>query len=255
VSKTVTCLGCADDGHVTPSDPIDSGVAGGSARSIADRRSAKRARDKEQRDEAIRRAHPRVGDLVVRVRDVLSEPDRPSSWERGADGEEAVGKVLDGLVPEGFVVLHDRRKPGSKRNIDHVIVGPKGVYVVDAKHYTGLLELRTTGTVFRRGPDRVFVGGRNLDRKVAGLEWQLEWVREAAGDLLTKWGGAICPVLCFVGVEIGLLQQPGFAGAGHVHVTWPRRFVKDIGREGPLGAEQIAAVARQIAQALPPAKG
>jgi hypothetical protein len=46
--------------------------------------------------------------------------------------------MLAGL-PEGFVVFHDLHVPGSPANIDHLVVGPTGVFVVDSKAYTGTL--------------------------------------------------------------------------------------------------------------------
>jgi hypothetical protein len=33
--------------------------------------------------------------------------------------------------------VHDRRVPGCKAIIDHIAVSPGGVYVIDAKKYTG----------------------------------------------------------------------------------------------------------------------
>jgi hypothetical protein len=56
----------------------------------------------------------------------------------GAEGEEAVGATLDALKPGGWVVLHDRRKaPRSPANIDHLVVGPMGLLVIDTKKWSG----------------------------------------------------------------------------------------------------------------------
>jgi hypothetical protein len=63
----------------------------------------------------------------VKVRDIVAEPEKPSSWRKGAEGEEAIGRTFERLSAEGFIVLHDRRKPGTRWNLDHVIVGPAGV--------------------------------------------------------------------------------------------------------------------------------
>ncbi len=46
---------------------------------------------------------------------------------------------------EGLGVLHDRRIPGSKANIDHIVVGPAGVFAIDTKRYTGKIERRDHG--------------------------------------------------------------------------------------------------------------
>lgn len=63
-------------------------------------------------------------------------------WEQGADGEVAVARALESL-PDGWVVLHDLAWPGRQRaNLDHVVIGPGGVFVVDAKHWTGRIAVR-----------------------------------------------------------------------------------------------------------------
>jgi len=59
-------------------------------------------------------------------------------YSRGHDGEQMIGALLDGLGPQGWRVLHDRRRqPRSPANLDHVLVGPAGVFVIDAKNWTG----------------------------------------------------------------------------------------------------------------------
>jgi hypothetical protein len=46
-------------------------------------------------------------------------------------------------LSEGWVVLHDLAWPGRQRaNLDHVVVGPGGVFVVDAKNWSGRVEVR-----------------------------------------------------------------------------------------------------------------
>jgi hypothetical protein len=58
-------------------------------------------------------------------------PD-PERWLRGAAGEAATARILDRL-PSRWAVLHDRSVPGSRANIDHLVIGPSGVWVVDTK--------------------------------------------------------------------------------------------------------------------------
>lgn len=50
---------------------------------------------------------------------------------RGAEGEKVVGQMLEGLRKDGYQVLHD--VPGEGFNVDHVIVGPAGVFVIETK--------------------------------------------------------------------------------------------------------------------------
>lgn len=250
--KQVLCVQCHEPTDQS-SVASERGVAGASARRIADRQTARQLAEKAERDAATRAALPRVGNAVVKVRDVLAAPPEPTSWQKGVVGEERVGTRLEELEREGFAVIHDRRKPRSTANIDHIVVGPRGVYVIDAKRYRGTLEIRRTGSLFRRGPNRLFVNGRNRDKAVTGMEWQIETVRAVVGDLVDDLGGVFKAALCMVDVRVELGQQPDLVGENDVLVTWPKRLVKDIGRDGPLSADDIQRIADEICRVLPAA--
>jgi UvrD-like helicase C-terminal domain/AAA domain/Nuclease-related domain len=58
---------------------------------------------------------------------------RQRAWETGGRGEQAVVRVLVGM-DAAWHVLADRRWPGTRRaNIDVLLVGPGGVFVIDVK--------------------------------------------------------------------------------------------------------------------------
>src|SRR2546426_5740703 len=99
--------------------PNDSGIAGASAqREYASRRLAREARVKRS-----------LGNLLGKV--VLAVTDEPQStraWARGALGEAKLAEALAGV--RDLRVLHDRRVPGTRGNIDHLLVAPAGVFVV-----------------------------------------------------------------------------------------------------------------------------
>lgn len=105
------------------------------------------------------------------------------AYERGADGEQLTAAVLAEL-PYGWTVLHDLRHPGRRRaNIDHVVIGPGGVFVVDSKNWSG--SVTVTGDVLRQD-------GRARERAVAD-------VAEAALAVTAVIGNVpAVPVLCFV---------------------------------------------------------
>jgi hypothetical protein len=60
-------------------------------------------------------------------------------WLRGAEGEEAVGAVLESLTADGWHVIHD--VSFGRGNIDHVVVGPGGVFAVETKSHAGRISL------------------------------------------------------------------------------------------------------------------
>ena len=77
---------------------------------------------------------------------------RPSpaavAWRRGAAGERRTARLLDLLERRGWAVLHDPAVPGSRANVDHLVIGPGGVFVVDSKQYRGRLRLDSSGQLW-----------------------------------------------------------------------------------------------------------
>lgn len=134
-TKTVRCVSHDVRPAVGPAvvEVVESGTAGASARREFERRKAKR-------EERIRTKHPKLGGLMLAVSD---EQQSTTAWDIGALGEERLGKGLDRLVSDTLRLLHDRRIPRSKANIDHLAVTASGVYVIDAKKYRGVLTSRS----------------------------------------------------------------------------------------------------------------
>lgn len=64
-----------------------------------------------------------------------SPPGWVENWQQGASGEQKTAKALQPLVEEGWVVLHDL--PATYGNIDHIVIGPGGVFVLDSKNLGG----------------------------------------------------------------------------------------------------------------------
>ncbi|WP_454699572.1 nuclease-related domain-containing protein [Arthrobacter humicola] len=65
--------------------------------------------------------------------DPLSAEARP--WYRGALGEVAVGRLLAALGPE-WTVLHAVPVGAGTSDIDHVLIGPPGVFTINTKNHT-----------------------------------------------------------------------------------------------------------------------
>jgi len=55
--------------------------------------------------------------------------------DRGATAEEHVGGLLDGLAGDGWRVIHDASF--GRGNIDHVLIGPAGLFTVETKSHPG----------------------------------------------------------------------------------------------------------------------
>lgn len=214
------------------------GVAGASAAREYERRSNRRTLQ-------VRKAHPRVGGALLAI---SNEPQRVKAWSTGASGERIVGAALDALVDRECIVLHDRRIPGSKANIDHLVVSRTAVFVINAKKWSGRLERRDRGGPFRHDV-RLFVGGRDRTKAAEASLREGSLVR---GRLGGPWDGTpVVPVLCFTGVEVGLFTRPFVIGG--VHVTWPRAIGKLVCGPATLDSAQVNGIARTLQEAFPPA--
>jgi hypothetical protein len=83
---------------------------------------------------------------------------RKTNREKGVIGELGVAADLEYLAQEyGLTVLHDLAIPGSKANIDHILISPKVVFVVDAKNYTGVVKVGAG----KDGVKKLRVGGKD----------------------------------------------------------------------------------------------
>lgn len=83
--------------------------------------------------------------ILVVCRRLIPLVDR---HDRGASGEEHVGGLLNGL-PRGWRVAHD--VSFGHGNVDHVAIGPAGVFVVETKSHPGPIKLeRLHGATLRQ---------------------------------------------------------------------------------------------------------
>lgn len=223
-----------------PADHPPAGVAGGSAQREYDKRAQREMARKQQAvtdDEewraTIRAERPVLGRIVTAFTpkpQVGPESQSTAAWKTGADGERRVAEVLAD-VP-GIEVLHDRLVPGQRRaNIDHIVVGPAGVFVVDAKKYSGRLEVRDVGSWFRLD-ERLYVAGRDRSKTIDGVLGQVEVVRAALGDELGEI--PVSGVLCFIGCDWGLrMKAKELKG---VKIVWPLALPDLVSIAGPYAA-------------------
>jgi len=102
---------------------------------------------------------------------------RPSeaarSWQRGAAGERRTARLLRRLARDGLV-FHDLAAPGNSRaNVDHLVIGPSGVFVIDSKQWTGEVLQGADGLVWHNHYP--------LDRTLAMVRWEAEAVSRVLG--------------------------------------------------------------------------
>src|SRR3954447_1445617 len=204
--RRVVCLHCLADQQAGRADlgelaaevkvPPLPGIAGGAARREYDRRAALRAERLAKRGRIVRLSAAVVG-----------EPQSTRAWAVGAVGEERVASRLQAAADRGVLVLHDRRIPGRRANIDHIAIGPAAVYVIDAKRYENAqIRVRRVGGLFTRRRDELLVRGRVRNNLVEGMDQQVAAVR-AALEAEGRGDVPVLAVLCFVDGLFPLFQK------------------------------------------------
>jgi hypothetical protein len=179
----------------------------------------------ERREARIRAQHKRLGGLLLAL---SSDPQSTSAWARGARGEQTIGHSLDRLPEQGIAVLHDRRIPGSRANIDHLIVSQAGVFVIDTKHYRGRVEQRDIGGWLKTDL-RLYVAGRDRTELVEGMTLQVEAVRRVLAKHDDDWRDLpLIPTLLFMSDDNWSLFNRHPLRFGAVNVLWGKALGKLI---------------------------
>lgn len=166
-----------------------------------------------------------------------------------AGGEERLAARLDASAGQALRLLHDRRIPRSRANIDHIAVTSTGVYVIDAKRYQGRPDVRAEGGLFRPRVERLVVGRRDCTPLLDSLDKQVAAVRAAlaqAHNDVSSHG-----VLCFVDADWPLLG--GDLTVRSVRVLSPKKLRRRLATPGDVNSGVIEAVHGALAEALPPA--
>ena len=133
--------------------------------------------------------------------------------------------------------LRWRADPDNRVNVDHLVIGPSGVYVVDAKNWAGRIEVRGR---------QVFQDGVPRDDRLIALTWmthRVEEVMHAAGYAQRPQA-----VVCFAG------DQP------RLSTTDDRLLLTDVNRitgalsarETVLSSADLADLTEVLAYAFPP---
>ena len=149
----------------------------------------------------------------------------------GAEGERLTGRVLDKL--DGYVVLHDRKIPGSKANIDHIAIGPGGVFVIETKNYKG--EVTIQG-------DDLFVAGRKRTTIIEQTWREAVNVQAVLAEHMARLGLDVVPVLCIHGSAVPWKTIQG------VHLLGPRGLRKLITKAKPVLSEAEVGVLAEVAE-------
>ncbi len=102
--------------------------------------------------------------IVLLVHLILKKLERTRlNFRKGATGEALVGYILAGF-PDAYRII-----PGVETtfgDIDHVVVGPTGVYAIDTKNWRGIVTADDEGELLLNGRPTKKPAIRNLTRSI-----------------------------------------------------------------------------------------
>lgn len=162
----------------------------------------------------------------------------------GYFGERVVAEALDPLKVHGFRVFHDVPAGDAKSpfNIDHVVVGPTGVFAIETKtrRKGSARDGFAAHEIIFDGEKLIYPWGEDrhgLDQARQHALWLEAWLGQLAGQRVPVKG-----ILTFPGWTV--IQQ----AAGAVEVLAPRQIPAAVATEHPavLAADQIELLAKQL---------
>lgn len=153
-------------------------------------------------------------------------------WGAGAEGEVKAGRELERLHREGFYVFHDW--DSGRGNVDHFVIGPQGVFVVETKAFSGEITCED-GRLLRNG------------RPVPGKDATKQAMAEAMAvrDLLKDSSGIeafVQPILCFSDAQLSCYQP--LNGVEMTNIGSLNRYV--VTQRERYSAKEVRAIARLL---------
>lgn len=214
---------------------VDPGVPGASTSREYDRRKAARVHK-------ILMHHPFADKDDVARR---AGPAHEAAFDIGSAGEQWVARVLAKRLKPGAIAMHDRAIPQRRGNIDHIVIAASGVWVVDAKRYSGRVAVWQPPD----GRGMLTIAGRDKTHLVDGLARQVATVTTVLEDLGTP--PRVHGALCFVDGDLPPGQRLTFEGW---HVLDAERLARRINNSEPhLQPESVREMADELARHFPPA--
>jgi hypothetical protein len=161
-------------------------------------------------------------------------PDSVGAWRRGAKCERSTARLLAPLERHGFTVFHDLSLPSSRVNIDHLVIGPTGIWAIDSKAWRNRTVVDKDGRLWR--------GRRPADRDVQVAWWEAEQIANLFDA--TGLDVGVNPLLVIHGTPLRALEA--VAGRG-VRVVAPDYLAAVVSRPpGTIYPDEAAALVERV---------
>lgn len=176
---------------------------------------------------------------------------REDNWNQGAAGEESTAAAIARRCPAA-VALHDRQMPGSRANIDHIVLVASGVWVIDSKRPKGRIKVQKA----KGGAQKLLIGGHDRTELVHKLTRQVNAVKAAmlqAGSDVPVNGAFCFHLQADTTIERLRAEDNGLPVFG----TWtidgyplfyPRQMCKRLNDPGTLTSSKAHELARTVAR-------
>jgi len=164
--------------------------------------------------------------------------------------QRSTRRRLKVLEPAGYLALHactiPGMQPGTRSVIDHLVVGPAGVFVLDSERWDRRLPVRTIG-------GRLYHGPVNQEERLKHSRWE---AHQAATLLGAELGHPVKvhPAMIIYGPKVpwtvNKLQAVDVFDGGRVSTFFRRQSKATASHQ--LSTSQIAAIYTAAARVLPP---
>jgi len=166
---------------------------------------------------------------------------RARSLTLAYEAERAAGQELDRLAPLGYRVFHDVPVEERGFSVDHVVVGPAGVFAVETE---GRATPRANGgesEVSYDGETLRFPGWREtkpLKQAVARADWVRAWLSTAVGEMVP-----VQPLLVLPGWQV---KRTAVSGIPVLAARRIGHFFQKMEREPKMSEALIHELALQL---------
>lgn len=135
--------------------------------------------------------------IIYFSRQIFINLKKRNLYRLGFECETAAGQDLQySLATREFKVFHDF--PASNFNIDHIVVGPTGVFAVETKGRTKPLNKKNDNWIVEFNGEKLIFPGWEEKKPILQAkrqaQWLEGWIKKATAEQIT-----VTPVLCLPG--------------------------------------------------------
>jgi hypothetical protein len=161
---------------------------------------------------------------------------------------KATSKQLRRLRRAGFYTLDARPIPDSRESIDHLVIGPTGVFAIDSEKWNPKMPIRTWNN------KKLYHGPESQKPRLEHAVWEAAQASEILSSAL-GYQVSVRPALAIYGPKVpwdiatirGVDVFTGGSLGKYLRGRWRRRYDQPV----PLTAEQVRTLFETAARVLP----